>query len=242
MKFIKSIFSRMMNDAGYLYYKKDFCPFGIDHCNDIARFLGHSDLKTIIDVGANIGKTALEYSEKFPAATIYAMEPIKSTYDILCANTSIKQNIRTFHFAAGSNEGTMRVQLTSQSERNSLLGNSENLSSGKYNEEVVQIKRLDDLAAGEGFSRFDLLKTDTEGFDLEVIKGAEKLLRSSSNAFILSEVTFHRKDPCHTQFTEMHQHLAEYGFDFCGIYDQDYNSFSPAKPPLLYCNVLFYKK
>lgn len=238
---VKNIIGRCINTAGYLYYKKKYSPFGIDHCNDIARFLEGREVKTIIDVGANIGNTVVEYAKCFPAAEILAIEPIKDTYDILCSNISKLSKVKSFHCAAGSTPGTVHVNLSNRSECNSLVAGPED-SLPKELGETVKVIKLDDLASAEGLLRFDILKTDTEGYDLEVLKGATQLLTNSANAFILSEVTFHRKDPCHTQFIELHHYLAGFGFDFCGIYDQDYNSFAPAKPPLLYCNALFYKK
>ena len=65
---VKNIIGRCINTAGYLYYKKKYSPFGIDHCNDIARFLEGREVKTIIDVGANIGNTVVEYAKCFPTA------------------------------------------------------------------------------------------------------------------------------------------------------------------------------
>lgn len=238
---LKNIIGRCINTAGYLYYKKKYSPFGIDHCNDIARFLGEVPVKTIIDVGANIGNTVVEYAKWFPHAKILAIEPIKTTYDILCSNISKLSKVKTFQCAVGSEAGTVSVNLKDHSECNTLIAHATD-NAQRDTLETVDVKKLDELAAAEGLMRFEILKTDTEGYDLEVLKGATQLLTNSANAFILSEVTFHRKDPCHTQFIELHQYLAGFGFDFCGIYDQDYNSFAPAKPPLLYCNALFYKK
>jgi len=238
---IRNIIGRCINTAGYFYYKKKYAPFGIDHCNDIARFLGEGHVKTIIDVGANIGNTVVEYAKCFPHAEIIAIEPIKTTYDILCSNISKRSKVKAFQCAVGSEAGTVNVNLKDHSECNSLIADAAD-NAKRESIEIVDVKKLDDLASAEGLLRFDILKTDTEGYDLEVLKGATQLLTNSSKAFILSEVTFHRKDPCHTQFVELHQYLANFGFDFCGIYDQDYNSFAPAKPPLLYCNALFYKK
>jgi FkbM family methyltransferase len=221
--------------------QKKYSPFGIDHCNDIARFHGEDSVKIIIDVGANIGNTVIEYAKCFPYAEIIAIEPIKTTYDILSSNISELSKVKTFQCAVGSEAGTVSVNIKDHSECNSLIDNSSG-DAARESKEMVEVKRLDDLASSEGLLRFDILKTDTEGYALEVLKGATQLLSNSSNAFILSEVTFHRKDPCHTQFIELHQYLSGFGFDFCGIYDQDYNSFAPAKPPLLYCNALFYKR
>ncbi len=52
---------------------------------------------------------------------------------------------------------------------------------------------LDRFAAVHKLDRIDLLKTDTENFDLEVIKGGQELLGDGKISFIYSEVGFDRK-------------------------------------------------
>lgn len=48
---------------------------GIDFIAEIKSRLPQLEIKTIFDVGAHIGLTALEYSDAFPDAEVYAFEP-----------------------------------------------------------------------------------------------------------------------------------------------------------------------
>ncbi|HEV2717922.1 MAG TPA: FkbM family methyltransferase, partial [Terriglobales bacterium] len=81
------------------------------------------------------------------------------------------------------------------------------------------------------------LKTDTEGFDLEVLKGAEVMLRARQIQFILAEVTFHPENTYHTSFFRFAEYLQGLKYHFVDLYDDDLASFS--RPPLPYCNALF---
>jgi tRNA1(Val) A37 N6-methylase TrmN6 len=56
-------------------------PQGMSYPYDIKRFYNPYNVKTIFDVGANIGQTSLFLSHHFPQADIFAFEPIKDTYD-----------------------------------------------------------------------------------------------------------------------------------------------------------------
>ena len=49
-------------------------PHGIDPCYDLAR--RGIDLRTILDVGANVGQSALTMLETFPKAEIHCFEPV----------------------------------------------------------------------------------------------------------------------------------------------------------------------
>ncbi|MBC7927997.1 MAG: FkbM family methyltransferase, partial [Bryobacteraceae bacterium] len=63
-----------------------------------------------------------------------------------------------------------------------------------------------------------LLKTDTEGFDLDVLQGAESLLSAGRVFLVLVEVGFSDQDAGHTSFSAVRQLLED--FDVIGFYDQ----------------------
>ena len=54
----------------------------------------------------------------------------------------------------------------------------------------VSVITLDDYCSELGIERVDLLKSDTQGYDLEVLKGAEALLRSGRVGLVYTEVIF----------------------------------------------------
>lgn len=237
---IKKLLLEALNRAGYFVQKKEYMSYGIDHALDVKRLAKNSNhgINVIFDVGANIGKTTQYYSEHFPSAEIYSFEPIQDTFAIFKANTRKIPNVKPNQFAFGSQVGTTNVELQKSPLWNSLR-NTNPYPIGVT--ETVQVKTVDAFLAEECISNIDLLKIDTEGYEIEVLKGAANFLRATKNCYIYVETTFSKEDREHTFFLYIFEHLYDLGFRFVGIYDHDYNSFAPAKPPLNYCNALFYK-
>jgi hypothetical protein len=95
---------------------------------------------------------------------------------------------------------------------------------------------LDRFCIERGISSIDLLKIDTEGFELEVLRGAKTLLAHARVRHVICEATFDDDDRLHGNFFSIHDFLKEYGFRFICIYDQVVpRDLSRAG----YCNVLF---
>ncbi len=235
---MKNLVRRMVKRLGYRYFKIAYQPVGLDHAHDIARFLGSAgNVKVVFDVGANEGQSAECYVGAFPCARIYSFESIAATYKSLVERASRWPRVRTFQLAFADSNRTARIQLVPLSVQNSLrneLGDSS--SSGG---ELVTIRMLDSFCAEQNISHVDLLKTDTEGLDLEVLKGGEAMLRSHRIQFILTEATFHPEDSYHTSFFRLIEYLSGFGYCFVDLYDHDFVSCSPPRPPLAYCNALF---
>lgn len=211
---------------------------GIDVASDISQY-SETSIKTIFDVGANVGQTAQYFYNKFPEAKIFSFEPIKSTFNTLVENTSAIRNISCFNHAFGAYEGKTKVYLQKYSGWNSLV-ESKNID---YNigSEVVEINTINQFAKLHKIDRIDLLKTDTEGYDLEVLKGAEDFLNGNKVQFILCEVGFHKHDYGHTYFVEIHDYLNSKGFQIFDIYDTDQLYYIPHHKysRFSFCNALF---
>ena len=145
--------------------------FGIDHAVDIARFRKDSkQVRIIFDVGANIGQSALSYSQNFPDAEIFSFEPISETFQQLQANVSSNDRIKCFNIAMGCEIGSIQVRLQSCSLWNSLLNNGQN-STGR--EETVRVVTLDEFLKQKKISHIDILKIDAEGLILRFSKVGE---------------------------------------------------------------------
>src|SRR5438477_12484313 len=57
-------------------------------------FLPPISPKVIVDAGANIGLSSIFFANKFPEATIYALEPEESNFQLLEKNASAYPRIR----------------------------------------------------------------------------------------------------------------------------------------------------
>jgi FkbM family methyltransferase len=237
---LKKLLLKALNRAGYIVQKKEYMAYGIEHAQDIIRFAENSnhDIKVIFDVGANIGKTSQYYAKYFPSAEIHSFEPIKETFKKLRENTQDISNMRAYHFALGSAVGFTEVKLQNSPLWNSLRNTNPSPTGVS---ETVEVKTVDTFIAENGISNIDLLKIDTEGYEIEVLKGAANFLKATRKCYIYFETTFLKEDSEHAFFFDLFNYIYDLGFRFVGIYEHDYHSFAPAKPPLSYCNALFYK-
>jgi len=235
---MKKLLRRIVERLGYRYFKIAYQPVGLDHAHDVARSLGSArNVKVVFDVGANVGQSAEYYVRAFPCAQIYSFEPFATTYKSLVERVSRWPRVRTFQLAFAQSSRAARIQLALVSRMNSLRNETSNNRSSS-DSELVTIRTLDSFCAEQNISHIDLLKIDTEGFDLDVLKGAESMLRARQIQFILAEVTYHRENTYHTWFFRVAEYLYSLGYYFFDIYDDDaITSFS--RPPLYYCNALF---
>lgn len=187
---------------------------GFRDCTDIKK--SNCQISLIVDIGANIGQSALKFKAVFPQARICCFEPVKGTFEILKRNLNKYNDISCYKIALGScssNQAT--IYLTDQSNTNSLIPPKTFAGT-----ETVDLRTVDSFAFDNQIKRIDLLKIDAEGFDLEVLKGAQNMLSSGQVAFVLTEVTFHPGDSRHVLFDDVRSYLLPMGFSVFGIYDQ----------------------
>jgi FkbM family methyltransferase len=145
------------------------------------------DIKYIVDVGANIGATALALYNAFPKARILALEPVKLNWDCLVHNTKDIPTITARKIAAGRERGYVDLALPDRAQRpdidSDLEGNSGLFSMfGKGTQsETVPIDTLDNIAD----SKVDILKIDVEGAEAEVLAGAKRIIMEDRPIIII---------------------------------------------------------
>ncbi len=132
-----------------------------------------------IDVGANVGRV----SERLllTGYTVYAFEPYPEVFKTLQQNLSENEKFHGFQCALGSSDCTMNlhvaVDLSGTNKWDPTLFNSliehPMLEDCRFATTVpVQVRSLESLRQkGEIPASAGLLKIDTEGFDLDVVRG-----------------------------------------------------------------------
>lgn len=199
-------------------YRLEQVPWGVDLALDVARQVPGFRFETVFDVGANIGQSALEYSEAFPDATIWSFEPFTEAFDELVRVTAKRPNVRCVKLALGSEPGPVTVALGDHHVCNSLLDAVAGPADGPV--ETVTVVTVDDFAAEHGIERIDLLKVDTEGLDLEVLRGAERLLAAGAVSFVQVEVGMGRPARTLVPYEDVRAHLTGLRYELFGIYVQ----------------------
>ncbi|WP_421654538.1 FkbM family methyltransferase [Leptothermofonsia sp. ETS-13] len=215
---------------------------GLNVLDDI-RTRTTSDLNTIFDVGANVGQSAKMYSKKLPHAQIYCFEPVHETFKELQAKFSESKNVHCFQLAFGSEEKQVEITLQKYSIENSLLNPSNNHSnieiseSGVARTEMIQVTTIPDFCQKHDIKQIDFLKIDTEGYDLEVLKGTKSLLEDHKITYVQVEAGMNYNNKKHVPIQEFIQYLEPLGYVLFGIYDQ--MAWFQNKARLRFCNPVF---
>ena len=179
--------------------------------HDLARHA--PDVRTIFDVGANVGQTARRFREVFPDATVYCFEPVQKTFDILTANVG-GLGCRCFRMAMGSHTERRTMYVVHNSLISSLIEPPEYAGT-----EQVDVTTLDDWTATQGIESIDVLKIDAEGHDLEVLAGASRLLAQRRIRFLLIETGFDSTNRFVPLAAETDR-LSSHGMQLMGLYHQ----------------------
>ena len=170
---------------------------------------------TLLDIGANVGQTALIMAETFSGARIYSFEPVPATFAELRKNTAHLSGVACVNVALGDSPG--EAMITTDRDGQNTLSPNVTSSSGRAN---VQVTTVDDFCAQQGSDHIDLLKTDTEGYETSVLRGAEATLNQGRIDFVLAECDFHRRpDEPHGDFFEIHRMLDGHRFRVVGLYN-----------------------
>jgi FkbM family methyltransferase len=147
----------------------------------LRHLLRRLDVDCVIDVGANVGQYARLLRLIGFEGTILSFEPSPEAFRELRTASASDANWHIYDYALGAEAGARRFNLMVNSDLSSFREPStrETALLDVVNRVVkrveVRVERLDGLLASLrsefGFSR-PFLKTDTQGFDLEVFRGA----------------------------------------------------------------------
>jgi FkbM family methyltransferase len=144
------------------------------------------------DVGANIGQTTRQALHRFPSARVYAFEPHPRSFRTLAAITD--KRLSAHQLALGERSGKAKLYQYGDSGDGSLINSL--VSDARFptqfghqpkQELEVACSTIDDFCLEHGIDGIDVLKLDTEGSELAVIKGAERMLGSGHGYYVYTE-------------------------------------------------------
>lgn len=225
---------------GIWFYKVNRLPVGT-HVYYFLKYRIKFDFNVIFDIGSNIGDTAALYHHHFPKSQLHCFEPFSSTFKKLTGNLKGKDGLHFYQLAFGDKNEELIVPVKSDDLANVNTLKTETIASPEsMNKETLKVQTLDKfLEEHTNIKAIDLLKIDTEGFDLKVLSGAHQALSNLSVKMILTEVGFSKENKLHVHVCEMISFLEKYDYTFLGIFGMDVNNLH--KRPQ-FGNVLFIHK
>ena len=146
--------------------------------------------QTVLDVGANMGWYSIHFSKWVgQSGKIFAFEPVPEIYEELTSNINLNfcQNIIVFNCALGNQNESVLFNVSDF--EGGSGASSENLKFGK--EIKVSKRKLDDVMNEHNLDNIDFLKIDIEGGELNMLKGAEKLIEKYKPKLLLEIVDIH---------------------------------------------------
>ena len=135
----------------------------------------------ILDAGANIGCAAVLFRALYPRATIFCFEPGREAFDFLQSNTATLDGIRVYPFGLFDRDCTAKLYHGSEASVTNSIGQSA-LNSGQYEE--VALRRISSVLDEEGIGPISILKIDTEGAEVPILRDMEDRLDQVGAVFI----------------------------------------------------------
>ena len=236
---LKDSVLRSLSAFGLHLYPHKSLPWGMDLKLDIARCKGR-EIECIFDVGANVGQSVLRFHTYWPNAKIFCFEPIKSTFCLLADNTRNISNVHSENKALGVSRGIGTIWSKEDSSTNSLKAEVNRPETSLGQPENVEIITLDEFCLEHQVACIDFLKIDVEGYELEVLKGANRMITSGAIQFIYAETTFHLSDSQHTPITILSDFLEARSYRCLNIYNKVLRFDPLGRPTHLHrCDALF---
>jgi len=202
--------------------------FGQSPVIDALDLLGNvSEKLSVFDVGANAGSFSEEIIRRKSNIVVNAFEPFPAAFrDLSRLEERHRRDFRAHNFALSDVAGEREFFINAQSVTNSLLPNaacSEDYQPGNYATPVgtieVKLETLDSFCKNESISKIHLLKIDTQGADLKVLKGGEQMIDSGRVCMILVEVLFVPLYEGQCWFGDIYGWLTSKGFKLVNLYD-----------------------
>lgn len=191
--------------------KKLFKIFNMD-CNGLV----------IFDIGANIGQSIERFKKNFPDPYIYSFEPQPETYSALKAKYDNDPKCHLYNLGLGSvNDKIIFYDMPDKRHGSFIKFNPKGAPSHTYtmglknplginNEILVDVTTINKFCANKNITNIDILKIDTQGYEVEVLKGGLDVLQNVRA--IELEVMFSDLYPDHSTLGEISSILESCGF------------------------------
>ena len=156
--------------------------------NQLKRIFLNKKIISVIDIGAHKGEYISSIIKNFNISKAYCFEPNPKVFKILNNKISLNKKIELLNYGASNNSGNILFNENIESSSSSI--NELNKNSNYYKKKFfllnflglnevtkkieIKVVTLSDFIVENNINKIDLLKIDTEGYELNILKGISK--------------------------------------------------------------------
>jgi FkbM family methyltransferase len=206
-----SLYARLARVTRPLTFLRRGPPHGTDALIDIDRRLTRTTIGLILDVGAHHGESAVRFRRAYSSARILCFEPVPGNLARL-RSLEARWRIEVHPYAVSNRDGIAHMALESSRDDMSRLNGTTGLE--------VQVRKVSTICEADRIDAVDYLKVDTEGHDLDVLRGALPLLQADRISLVELEVGMSCDNTLHVHLHEVMAFLEPLGYRLFGLYEQ----------------------
>jgi FkbM family methyltransferase len=144
---------------------------------------------TLVYVGLNVGESFSRVSYKYKRSIGY--EPNPRNFKILERKFGNSANVKLFNLACGDKDCTAEFNISNNANdmaSSSLADFSESRNITSQGKILVQVVNLGEHLKGNGINNVDMYISDTEGYDLIILKTLDEYLKCNKIKSVVCEV------------------------------------------------------
>lgn len=175
----------------------------------------------IIDIGANTGIYGKECRSTGYKGCIVSFEPLKEAFAKLEKNTENDPNWIVYNFALGAENTNQQINISANSHSSSILNildahTKAEATASYIGKQEIEIRTLDSLFNKIQKNAQEIyLKIDTQGFEMNVLKGASTSLEHINT--IQLEMSLRPLYEGQPLYTDIMDYLHSYGYNLIDI-------------------------
>lgn len=200
-------------------YHPNCNSLGINPFSDMKKLICQSQRPVVFDVGANVGQSVKRFKDLLPQCEIHSFEPSPATYRLLAQNANSFSDVYLNNLGVGSSCGRKHFLENSSSVMSSFLKPSTFCWGKIVNETPVEVTTLDKYCEENNIPHINVLKADTQGYDLEVLRGATALIGGNRIQMVFMEIIFSDMYQGLPSFDELFRFLLDSNFRLVSLYE-----------------------
>jgi FkbM family methyltransferase len=149
--------------------------------------------KCIFDIGANNGTWTQETLKYFPNSNYYLFEPQSYLINEMQSKFPTLNNVQLFNVGVGNQDGELLFTIHDRDDSCSFDITQEEATKHGFKQIKTPIVRLDSFIDQNNLDLPDLLKIDAEGFDIEVLEGAQNTIQKNVQIILVEVAIMNKK-------------------------------------------------